>query len=205
MDRIQKDIGAPAASEYVHIDPDAVITGLCHNDNAYRPLANFLNHENFLVALGERRHILFDGTGKDLHNTCGRVISRLKGAGYDVYICIVLASYSTCLDRIAARFKKTGRNVPEKFVRGVFEALVKSVPVYLSNQPALAKAVVVYDNDTDAEPTARVITRDGGDAAEATAFALRMLEMPPPAPPPEAEPAAEAEAEAAPAEPAPAP
>ena len=52
---------------------------------------------------------------------------------------------------------------------------------------------------------ARGAARDGGDAAEATAFALRMLEMPPPAPPPEAEPAAEAEAEAAPAEPAPAP
>mmetsp|Transcript_13987 Transcript_13987/g.42657 ORF Transcript_13987/g.42657 Transcript_13987/m.42657 type:complete len:184 (+) Transcript_13987:899-1450(+) len=94
---------APDASEYSHIDPDLFITRLCDNDNDFRGIANFCNHESFLVAVGQKKHVIFDGTGKDLINTCGRVISRMKQAGYRIYICLVAASYDTCMRRVALR------------------------------------------------------------------------------------------------------
>ena len=34
-----------------------------------------------MIAGRMRKHMIFDGTGKSLENTCGRVVSRLKIAG----------------------------------------------------------------------------------------------------------------------------
>ena len=85
----------PAPGAYLTIDPDFWLSANCHNDNACRPLVNWCNHENFLKAVELKQHMLFDGTGKSLLNTCGRVIARLKAAGYRIHICIVLASFDT--------------------------------------------------------------------------------------------------------------
>ena len=43
--------------------PSQVI-GCFGNDNALRPLADNINHENFLIAVAQHRPIIFDGTGK---------------------------------------------------------------------------------------------------------------------------------------------
>jgi hypothetical protein len=34
-------------------------------DPSVRPYANFVNHENFLAAVAQRRHLIFDGSGRD--------------------------------------------------------------------------------------------------------------------------------------------
>ena len=76
IERLINQQGGPPQSHYVDINPDYWITQLCDNNNAYRPVANFLNHETFLSAVAQRRHIIFDGTAKSVLNTVGRVISR---------------------------------------------------------------------------------------------------------------------------------
>lgn len=129
------------------IDPDAVV-GIFNNDNTLRPLADMINHENFLITVKMRRHIIFDGTGKGPLNTCGRVIGRLSEAGYKVVFCIVASSFNTCLDRIENRAAITGRKVPRQFVESACTALASSVPAYLDNLSSLAKMALIYDGDT---------------------------------------------------------
>ena len=68
----------PSIESYLTIDPDFWLSNVCQNDNACRPLVNWLNHENFLRAVGLKQHLIFDGTGKSLLNTCGRIVSRMK-------------------------------------------------------------------------------------------------------------------------------
>ena len=139
---------------YVNIDPDHFLTELCENDNSRRTYANFCNHESFIYALAQRRNLVFQGTGKDLETTCSRVISRLLERGYQIYMCIVLASEATCLERIARRKQETGRDVPHAVVRGGFAALRTTIPVYLSKRAQLGEAVLLFDNDTDDLPSA---------------------------------------------------
>jgi len=164
---------------YVHIDPDKHITSMCNNDNRFRMLANFNTMEDFATALNQRRHILFDGTGKDVSNTCGRIISRLRSANYRVFVCIVAASKECCLTRISARQSKTGRGVPPEFVRSTIESLQTSMPLYISQQASLAEAVLVYDNDGDSpvgDPS-YVIREGSNNAKEASAFVGRKLQL----------------------------
>jgi len=157
----------PAVDEYLTIDPDFWITSVLRNDNSARMLANYLNHETFMTAVHMRRNLLFDGTGRELKNTCGRVISRLKQAGYRVYIGIVLSSYEQCLRNIEARRKATGRDVPAKFVKPLFQGqLLASTEEYVRRQPELAEQIVIYDNDKlDARVAARVCNGSGTEEA----------------------------------------
>lgn len=130
----------------VHIDPDSVIN--CFgNDNALRPLADNINHENFLITIAQRRPLIFDGTGKGPLNTCGRVIGRLSRAGYEVRLYLIATSFTTCLDRISRRALITGRSVPRGFVEAAAKALAKSVPAYLENLEGLASEALLFDGD----------------------------------------------------------
>ena len=104
-----------------------------------------------------RRHMIFDGAGKSVENTCGRVISRLR-QGYRVHICIVLASYD-CMANIAERFARTGRDAP---------AVSDDIPrpqatdVYVRRQSELADEVVLYINENlDANWAATVRNGEG--------------------------------------------
>ena len=81
-------------------------------DPRVRPYANFLNHENFLTAVAQRRNLIFDGSGRDPLNICGRVISRLTAAGYRVHMVMVLCSYKRCLERAETRRAQTGQPPP---------------------------------------------------------------------------------------------
>jgi len=66
-----------------------------------------------------------------------------------VYLCIVVASWETCVSRIAARSRQTGRDVPLHVVRQIFVQLRSAMPIYLDRHRELARAVLVYDNDGD--------------------------------------------------------
>ena len=164
----------PEAGAYLTIDPDFWLTEVCENENACRPLANWLNHENFLRSVAMRRHMLFDGTGKSLENTCGRVVSRLKAAGYRVHMCIVLASYETCRTNIGERREATGRDVPDAIVQQTFSALQGAVDFYLRHQASLTERTLVYDND--ARQMALVASLGGDDGATQLDAALSCAE-----------------------------
>lgn len=165
----------PDDSRYITIDPDYWLAGVCGNDNTQRNLANYLTMESFLLAVKQRRHIVFDGTGKSLENTCGRIISRLRG--YRVHICIVLASYNRCLHNIAERKKRSGRDVPTRFVRETFAALQEATSVYVRRQPEIAEQTTIYVND-DLAPYEAATVRDGEGLEDALAVLDKYLQIP---------------------------
>merc|ERR1711972_676726 len=103
----------------------------------------------FFYTINRRSNLIFNATGKDIKNTAGRVISRLREANYKVYICVVLANFSVVMQRIADRKRKTGRDVPEAVVTSIFKGLQEAVPLYMKNQPKMADAVLVYSNNGD--------------------------------------------------------
>ena len=167
----------PLVNDFMTIDPDFWLTNVCANDNGRRNIANYLNHESFLMATRLRRHMIFDGTGKSLQNTCGRVISRLRLQGYRIHVCIVLASYNECLSNIAERRERTGRDVPARFVQDTFVALRLAGETYIRRQEDLVDEVVLYVNEKrDARVAATVRRGEGID--EALAVLNQYLQMP---------------------------
>jgi predicted ABC-type ATPase len=172
--------GLPSStSKYARVDPDKHLTHMCNNDNNFRMLANFNTMEDLATAMDQRRHILFDGTGKDIGNTCGRIISRLRAAHYRVFVCIVVASQDACLARIEARRKETGRGVGLDFVQSTIQSLRNTaIPIYISKQTSLAEAVLVYDNEVDGPAAVpRFVVADGSNnASEALEFVSQKLQ-----------------------------
>jgi len=175
---LQTSMKGPPAQSYVEIDPDFWITNLCGNDNAYRPLCNMVNLENFFFSVNQKYNIIFGGTGKDIKNTCGRVTARLKQANYTIYYAIVLSSYENCMLRIKDRFEKTGRNVPDFVVKALFKGLQESVPLFLKNQAALCDAILVYENNVMGVKPTPVILSGGQDPTAAIALVNKILELP---------------------------
>jgi len=165
----------PPEDGYLTIDPDVWITNVLHNDNSVRVVANYLNHETFMTAIHMRRNMFFDGTGRDVRNTCGRVISRLRQAGYKVHIVMVLSSYDTCMHNITERRKVTGRDVPAKFVKPLFEgALAEACETYVRYQPQISEQIAIFDNDKLESSLSATVRGDKG-TEEALALIRRYL------------------------------
>jgi len=178
VDYLQEKHWGPPLSSYVEIDPDYWITNLADNDNARRPLCNMLNLENFFFSLNQRYNLIFGGTGKDIKNTCGRVTARLKQANYRIYYAIVLSTYEVCMKRIAERFEKTGRNVPDFVVQALFKGLQESVPVYLKNQVQLCDEILIYTNNTCTSIPQPTILKAGQDPTQALELVKTTLALP---------------------------
>jgi len=145
---IEREFDGPPAEHYATINPDDWITQLCDNNNSFRAVANVANHETFVTAIHQRRHVIFDGTGKSVLNTCGRVIARMRAAHYRVFLVVVLASHPTCWRRIELRRAATSRGVPEAILHATLRDLLHAVPLYLQ-LPSLADATFVFDNNAE--------------------------------------------------------
>ena len=123
-----------------------------------------------------KQHLVFDGTGKSLLNTCGRVISRLRAAGYRIHLCVVLASFDTCVANIADRKMRTGRDVPLRIVRETFEMLRTAIDVYIDRHSEVADRVLFYNNDHRAMNLEATLCRGRADGeADARAAADKYL------------------------------
>lgn len=168
----------PAVDSYVEVDPDTWITKLCNNDNTFRLLASNMNLENFFLCMGQRQHLIFSATGKNIRNTAGRVTARLKQAGYKIYYAIVLVKYETCMERIEGRFKATGRNVPKAIVQDQFRGLQESVPMYIKNKEKLSDGILIYVNEDLRKKPDPIILNGGDDSSKALEIANAHLAMP---------------------------
>ena len=193
---------APPLAEFSVLDPDAVLHGLCDSmrvpfDPTLRSYGNFMNHENFVCAIAQRRHLIFDGSGRDPVNICGRVGSRLRAAGYRIVFLVVLTSFATARRRAIERERRTGRATSEGFTRFVYASLQKSIPIYLKNvgdgPRAAADGALLYTNETDGGKPRLEHTLDGAargkpahkatlDAALALCDQLLTLPPEPPSP-----------------------
>ena len=117
-------------------------------------------------------------SGRQLLNTCGRIIGRLVRQGYRVHLVVVLSKRATCWERIEKRHKETGRGVPGFIFNPTFDDMKTVVPVYLRGASSgLCETSVLCENEpgardgtmaalTAASPAAEV------DAAVAAAEAL---------------------------------
>lgn len=191
---------APPLSEFSILDPDAVLHGLAAGmgqpfDPTLRSYANFVNHENFLCAVQARRHMIFDGSGRDPTNICGRVISRLRAHGYRVVFLVVLTSFATARRRALERERRTGRATSEGFTRFIYRSLQSALPIYLrgcgESPRSAAEGMLLYTNDADGERPVLAHTLVGAqrvgkheeEHAAALEAALRtcssMLQLPP--------------------------
>ena len=146
---------APPVATFSMLDPDSVLHAVCASlgqpfNPALRSYANFCNHENFSLAVGLRRNLIFDGSGRDPTNICGRVISRLRPAGYRIVFLVVLTSFETARRRAVERQRRTGRETSEGFTRFVYKSLQRALPIYLrSCDVQAADGVLVFTNDVD--------------------------------------------------------
>ena len=175
--------GLPPLEQFAVIDPDKTIHFLNGGEGkpvnpASRPMANFINHENFLVAVDQRRPLIFDGSGREPLNICGRVISRMEANNYRVTMVIVLCSYQACLERAKMRQAQTGRATPTSFINFVFTSLQSAVPIYIRNHANLAQQMLIYDNETT--PELKFTLNAGtvkGTVEDAVAFAMDRLQV----------------------------
>ena len=179
--------GLPPLDCFATIDPDETVHFICGGkgqpvDPASRPLANFINHENFLISVAQRRPLLFDGSGRDPLNICGRVISRMAPNGYRVTMVIVLCSYARCLERARIRQAQTGRETPVSFIDFVFKSLQSAVPLYIRQHAHIAERLLVYSNEVEPQLrfmlTAQSVAEAPHLVEDAVEHALEYLAMP---------------------------
>ena len=91
-----------------------------------------------------------------------------------MHLCIVLASYESCLANIKERVERTGRNVPAKFVKDNFSMLSHACKVYVGKQSEICESVLLYDNnERQAELMATV--SEGKGVEEAMALVEKYL------------------------------
>lgn len=175
IELLHRRCGAPPSCEYARINPDFWIAQLCHYNNEHRDVANFVNHDTFLTAIAERRHLVFDSTGKSVLNTCGRVIGRLRRAGYCVHLVVVLASLPSCWRRIEARRACEGRAVPYKLAQETMHALKHALRTYLLECNDLFESTFVLDNDSDVPAVEHADSPHGGANGKGAGTAGRVL------------------------------
>jgi len=189
-DIIKQNLGAafpaPPLSSFVTLDPDQVLHDISGEtfQPTWRPYGNFINHENFAVAVARRAPIIFDGSAKDPLNICGRVISRLREAGYRVLFLVVLTSYQIARQRADERAKTTLRTTDDKFMRLVYDALQTALPVYLNalGPKRAADGALVFTNlkdnpELELEHTLTA-TSSCGDRDKAIKRAAALLTLP---------------------------
>lgn len=174
----------PPLASFANLDPEECFHFVCGGkgktvDTAARPYANFINHENFLAAVAQRRHLIFDGSGSKPLNICGRIISRMVAAGYRVFMVVVLCSHATCLERARARQARTGLETPLGFINTVFKSLQKAVPTYLRYHAKIAERVAVYVNEAQPVLAHDVLASTPPDGvASAMQTAAQLLALP---------------------------
>ena len=126
--------------------------------------------------------MLFDGSGRDPLNICGRVISRMCAHDYRVTMVIVLCSYDKCLERAKLRQAQTGRETPVSFIDFVFKSLQNAIPLYIRQHAHIAERLLLYSNELEPQLrfmlTAQSVAEQPHLVQDAVDHALEYLAMP---------------------------
>lgn len=169
-------------SRFVTVDPDAVRTKLpeykqaTQGDTVYRNAAAMTHEEASYIskqilskAIQNGQHVIVDGTGASADSMLAKM-KQFKDAGYHVHLSFAhLNDVEEAVKRVESRAEKTGRYVPESFVRSAY----KSIPKNFGKISAAADTFAVYD--TSRKDAAVIWEKDHGgekrhDPAAVTAF-----------------------------------
>lgn len=108
-------------------------------------------------AIDGGHHVVIDGTGGDSKKFVG-MIEDLKSRGYDVHVHYPRLDVNEGVKRAADRAEKTGRFVPENFIRDTYASIDKAFPEIMRAAPNLT----VYDAGTRGHPVAHTKRADAG-------------------------------------------
>lgn len=127
-------------SHYVHIDPDAVKQKLPeyqaqvpeHGGRTFVGAAAQVHEESSHVAkqirdqaIAAGHHLIIDGTGGNADSFV-KLIDHLKDKGYDVHVHHPDLGVEEGTKRALGRAERSGRHVPEPFIRKTYEAIEKA-------------------------------------------------------------------------------
>lgn len=126
-------------SKFVKVDPDDVRTKLpeykqaTSGDTVYRNASAMVHEEASDIskkildkAIQNGQHVIVDGTGSSADSMIKKM-KKLKDAGYHVHLMFAhLDNPDEAMHRVASRAEKTGRYVPESFVRDAYNKIPKN-------------------------------------------------------------------------------
>lgn len=96
-------------------------------------------------AASGRYNIIIDGTGDSSYENLARKVAGWRVGGARVVANYITVDTDTAIERAAARGLKTGRNVPEDFIREVHRSVSNVVPEALRN--GLFDEFTLWDNN----------------------------------------------------------
>lgn len=117
------------------------------NLNMNRDYINLVTHTNFMLALQSGSDIIFDGTGKDPVNQCGRVMKRLKEHDYQIHVMVVMSTFNTAIDNIKKRAQQTGRDVPRHIVQGAIDDIRNNDVIRKMMNSDMVDEMTLYNNE----------------------------------------------------------
>jgi predicted ABC-type ATPase len=132
--------------DFVDIDPDVIFSSFFKNKQECHHKTKPINQILFERSYRQHFNLIVEGTGKDFDKKYDHVIKVLKAHGYTIYLCIVHNDINIALERVQARALRTGRNVPTKDVKHIYERLEPHIIDYLNIPCEHVDGIFLYDN-----------------------------------------------------------
>jgi predicted ABC-type ATPase len=132
--------------DYVIVNPDDILENFFNSDRTKYDKANIINEQLYEKALKNNYNIIFDRTGTNFEMYYNNVISKIKGKGYNVVLCIVYNNYTNVKDRIMERTAKTGRAVNEGYAKSSYRDLTFNIPKYINLNCQNVDEIFCFDN-----------------------------------------------------------
>ena len=144
--KIVLDMTKKILDDYVIVSPDDVLQDFFNYDRTKYGEANKINNQLYDNALKNNYNIIFDRTGTNFEVYYNNDISKIKGKGYNVVLCIVYNNYTNVKDRIMERTAKTGRAVNEGYAKSSYRDLTFNIPKYLKLNCQKVDEIFCFDN-----------------------------------------------------------
>lgn len=163
-------------SNFVHVDPDEVKAKLPEYKESvpknpgdgptFRGAAAQVHEESSALAkrirneaIDSGHHVIVDGTGGS-PDSFKALMKKLEDNGYDVHVHYPHLDADTGVKRASARAERSGRDVPERFIRKTYENIAGALPEIKTAAPNFH----TYDAKTKGHP--KVSTHQRGRPAE---------------------------------------
>ena len=144
--KIVLDMTKKILDDYVIVSPDDVLQDFFNYDRTKYGEANKINNQLYEKTLKNNYNIIFDRTGTNFEDYYNTVISRIKGSGYNVVLCVVYNNYTNAKNRIEERTAITGRAVNEDYAKKSYRDLTFNIPKYLKLNCQKIDEIFCFDN-----------------------------------------------------------
>jgi predicted kinase len=146
--RLLKDGKVNTPADAVDVNPDIVKTMLPEYRELVKrgdPLASSKVHEEsghvakllMNIALDRGHHVVVDGTGNSGKGRFAAKVAAARDAGHTTSVHYATVDTETAVKRAAERGKKTGRNVPEGYLRSAHRDVSKRFSEDIANMPGV--------------------------------------------------------------------